>query len=119
MRFALALLLALGSSITNAIAGGGHGALAGLSDGRAVENYERPKDRKAHVANPLPNENGINPEGENPMGTAPCGTYATTATDGPCGAWLTAMYSITPIESTTTFTTIKTMTVVLKPKPTE
>ncbi|KAL8916160.1 MAG: hypothetical protein Q9172_006431 [Xanthocarpia lactea] len=74
---------------------------------------------KSRIPNQLPDYNGINPkgdnpegdnpEGENPVGTAPCGTYAIGATDGPCGAWFTAQYSITlsppPL---TTITTTKT-----------
>ncbi|KAL8911906.1 MAG: hypothetical protein Q9171_002990 [Xanthocarpia ochracea] len=55
------------------------------------------------------NPEGNNPEGEHPMGTAPCGTYAIGATDGPCGAWFTAQYSITLSRPpATTFTTTKT-----------
>ncbi|CAL8574728.1 hypothetical protein XPA_000681 [Xanthoria parietina] len=67
------------------------------------------------IPNPLPpNYEGSNPEGENPMGTAPCGTYATTATDGPCGAWFTAQYSITPSRQLpTTLITTRTATLSL------
>ncbi|KAL8941720.1 MAG: hypothetical protein Q9211_001711 [Gyalolechia sp. 1 TL-2023] len=58
-----------------------------------------------HCCNPHPE--GMNPTPAHPEGTRPCGTYATTATDGPCGAWFTAQYSITPwpVPPGTTFTT--------------
>ncbi|KAI4276255.1 MAG: hypothetical protein LQ337_002619 [Flavoplaca oasis] len=55
-----------------------------------------------------------NPNGENPIGTKPCGTYATTATDGPCGAWFIAQHSITPaVQTPTTLVTMRTTTVTL------
>ncbi|KAI4247217.1 MAG: hypothetical protein L6R40_001560 [Gallowayella cf. fulva] len=129
MRLVSALLLMLTSLISSSVAGAGHGTMLGALLALAVQSCE------ATALVPLPNENGINPEGDNPqgdnplgdnpmgdnpMGTAPCGTYATTATDGPCGAWFTAIYSITPEPlPETTLTTVTTTTVVVEAIQTE
>ncbi|KAL8947607.1 MAG: hypothetical protein Q9222_006133 [Ikaeria aurantiellina] len=64
-------------------------------------NNEDIKSLTARAINPIPHPQGLNP----------CGTFSPGDDMGLCGAWYTAMYSITPISKTTMMTATATVTV--------